>query len=165
MKVSSPWVNFYRELEALFAEDDEVKVVLDEENVKIKMYVENSRKADALSKLIPSEKVFGNVTLTIDVVPANDGELSKAELIQEAFCGNPALSFVWSADTAIGHFNYVVFKNKVVQYFNDDLSDINGNRSTLYQEIAKDVFGSDPGTFYCTEAGASKLNKPLGEWP
>ena len=32
MKLSSPWVEFYRKIEALFEQDDEVKVVYEEEN-------------------------------------------------------------------------------------------------------------------------------------
>lgn len=164
MKLSSPWVEFYRELEALFAEDDEVKVVYDEENNEVKLYVENVRKADALTQLLPTEKTFGNVTLKVTVIPANNAEVSKADLIAEAFEGNPALSYVQHVDAVIGAFDYAVFKNKVVQFFDDNLSDINGNKSTLYENIAKDVFGENVGVFFCTEAPVS-LTKPLGEWP
>lgn len=164
MKLSAPWVNYYREVEALFEQDEEVKVVFDEDKVELKIFVENSRKADAISQLIPTEKKFGNVKLKIFVVPANE-EMTKTDLIREAFAGNPALSYIWKAETPMGDFNYAVFQNKVVQYFNDDMSDINGNRSTLYQDIAKDVFGESTNIFFCTEAGSSKLNKPLGEWP
>lgn len=46
---------------------------------------------------------------------------------------------------------YIVFKNKVVQFWNDDLSDIYGNRSTLYQDIAKEIFGESSGIFFCTD--------------
>jgi hypothetical protein len=164
MKLSSPWVEFYREIEALFAEDDEVKVVYDEENNEVKLYVENARKADALTQLLPAEKTFGNVTLKVTVIPANDAKVSKADLIAEAFEGNPALSYVQHVGAVIGEFDYAVFKNKVVQFFDDNLSDINGNKSTLYENIAKDVFGENVGVFFCTEAPVS-LTKPLGEWP
>lgn len=165
MKKSSPWVEFYREIEALFAQDDEVKIVYDEENNEVKLYVENARKADALTQLLPAEKIFGNVTMKVTVIPANNAKVSKADLIAEAFDGNPALSYVQHVDAVIGAFDYAVFQNKVVQFFDDNLSDINGNKSTLYENIAKDVFGSDAGVFFCTEAGNRDLIKPLGEWP
>lgn len=165
MKLSAPWVKFYREIEALFAQDPEVRVVHDEENNEIKLFVETARKADALTQLLPSEKVFGNVTVKVTVIPANNAEVSKADLISEAFDGNPALSYVQHVDSVIGSFDYAVFQSKIVQFFNDDLSDINGNCSTLYQDIAKDVFGTDVGLFFCTEAVNSELEKPLGEWP
>jgi hypothetical protein len=57
-----------------------------------------------------------------------------------------------------------VFEKKVVQFFNDQLDDINGNKSTLYQDIAKDVFEKHEGVYFCTAADG-KLSKPLGEWP
>ena len=164
MKLSSPWVNFYRELDALFLQDPEVRVMYDEEANEVKLYVENARKADALTQLLPAEKTFGNVTLKITVIPANEANISKADLLAEAFDGNPALSYIQHVDAVIGSFDYAVFQNVVVQYFNDDLSDINGLKSTLYQDIAKDVFGEDAGVFFCTEAPTT-LSKPLGEWP
>lgn len=164
MKLSSPWVEFYREIEALFAQDDDVKVMYDEENNEVKLYVDNVRKADALTQLLPTEKTFGNVTLKVTVVPANDAEVSKADLIAEAFDGNPALSYVQHVEAVIGSFDYAVFQNKVVQFFDDNLSDINGNKSTLYESIARDIFGTDAGVFFCTEAPVN-MSKPLGEWP
>ena len=164
MKLVSPWVNFYREIQALFEQDPEVKVVFEEEVPEIKLYVENGRKADALAQLLPTERTLGNVTVKVTVVPANTKKAA-IDLIQEAFFGNPALSYVWSVESTIGVFNYAVFQNKVVQYFNDNLSDINGNRSTLYETLAKDVFDDDLGLCYCTEAADRELTKPLGEWP
>ena len=47
--------------------------------------------------------------------------------------------------------NYVIFANEVVQYYNDDMRDFNGVRSTLYQYIADELFKTRPDTHYCTE--------------
>ena len=165
MKLVSPWVNFYREIEALFSKDNEVKVMMNDDVPEVKIFVENSRKADAIAYLLPEEKDFGNVKLKITVVPANDGIQSKFDAIQEAFTGNPALSYVWQAKTPFGEFNYIVFDADVVQYFNDDMRDVNGNKSTLYQEIAKDVIGEEGNLCFCTEAVSKDLMRPLGEWP
>lgn len=165
MKLISPWVDFYRKIQMLFEQDPEVETVFDEENNEIKLYVEGARKADALMMLLPTEKVFGNVTVKITVIPANNGEMTKADALREAFIGNPALSYVIEIPSVFGTFNYAVFQNKVVQYFNDDMRDINGNRSTLYQELAKEVFGYDTDICFCTEAASEELSKPLGEWP
>jgi len=44
------------------------------------------------------------------------------------------------------------------------LNDIYGNTSTLYQDIAAEVFEDQPGIFYCTDI-EGKVGKPLGEWP
>ena len=45
--------------------------------------------------------------------------------------------------------SFAVFAKEVVQYYNDDLTDINGLKSTLYEDIARDVFDID-GINYCT---------------
>ena len=51
----SPWVDYYRKLEALFAEDPGVKVLLDNKNVAVKILVEDADKAAALETLLPNE--------------------------------------------------------------------------------------------------------------
>lgn len=179
--MSSPWVVFYREVQAFFKYDNEVNVVLDEEEREIKLYVNRTTKASALAKLLPEEKEFGNVTLKITVVPANGlTTVQDEDIFKEAFKNNPVLSYtrtfkgLFSAD-----LTYIVFKNEVVQYFTDNLSDINGFESTLYQTIARDVFVPMDNVFYCTDITNSvvtcdstiyktdktSLGKPLGEWP
>lgn len=172
VKLSSPWINFYREIQALFKDDPDIKIDYNDEEKVIKLFVEGDEKADALMRLLPTEKSFGNVVIRIQVVPANDSDVSRVELFQKAFEGNPVLSYIKTVDPAPFVFgaSYVVFKNKVVQYFNDDLSDVNGLRSTLYQDIAEDVFGICDNTYFSTEIGddpifSERLKAPLGEWP
>lgn len=154
VKLSAPWDEFYNEVNELFRYDDEVRVVFFEEQKKIKLFVDNPAKAEALQKLLPQKKEWGKVVLLIEIIPSNKEK--KTELTRSiwsvAFTGNTAVSFIYTID---GIFNnpltYVVFVNEVVQYFNDNLGDINGNRSTLYEDIARDVFGHVDGTFFCTD--------------
>ena len=171
IKLSPPWDIYYREVEELFREDPEVRVVYDEDENVISLYVDNQAKAEALTALLPAEKEFGNVKLFIKVIPSNVISFSANSVSQvfDALEGNGALSYI---KTVRGLFNndvhYVVFKNKVVQYFNDSLFDVNGLCSTLYQNIAEDVFEHVDGVFYCTDVpnnGVGSLGKPLGEWP
>ena len=157
LNISSPWVIFYREVQALFAEDPTVHVVYDEEENHIKLYVDNGDKAEALDLLLPQEKVFGNVTVKLSVIPANNadglfGDFNTNELYNIAFCGNGAYAFSKTiAGVFTNNLTYVVFKRKVVQYYNDSLSDIYGQYSTLYQDIAADVFGEYGDVFFCTD--------------
>lgn len=154
VKLSAPWDEFYSEVNELFKYDDEVRVVFFEEQKTIKLFVDNPAKAEALQKLLPQKKEWGKVVLLIEVIPSNKEK--KTELTRSiwsvAFTGNTAVSFIYTID---GIFNnpltYVVFVNEVVQYFNDNLGDINGNRSTLYEDIARDVFGHVDATFFCTD--------------
>ena len=165
MKLAAPWLTFYNEVKALFKEDPEVKVTFDEEKYELALYVENGRKADALTQLMPTEKDFGNVKVQIKVVPADDAP-TKVDLFEEAFYGNPALSYVWQAKTPFGdEFDYIVFDHKVVQFYNDNIRDVNGNKTTLFEDIARDVFGEDVNLCFCTVAKDRELTKPLGEWP
>ena len=158
LKLSSPWEIYYKEVTAMFGQDHEVHVVMDDDNMQLVLYVENARKAEALEKILPVEKEFGNVKLSIMVVPANkekeNYELGDdlQDIFNAAFYDNTA--FVYSRMIPFlfdgNPLYYIVFDKVVVQYYNDDLGDINGLCSTLYQEIAKDIFKEMPGVFYCT---------------
>ncbi len=149
LKLSPPWAILYSEIEALFAEDPDIKTDYDEEAHIIRIYVEGSEKADALTQLLPTEKTFGGVTVKIQVIPANLRGLTRLQLFQKAFKGNPAFFSVEATD-GIFDRNFVLFKPKVVQFYADDLSDFNGLKTTLYQDIAKDVFSEVPGVYFCT---------------
>lgn len=168
LKMVSPWVEYYYMVKAMFGSDQNVFVMYDEEETELKIYVKEQEKAHAIAALLPEEKTFGNVTLKIEVYPGNcsisrmrDGlraELDPlcdeyaAKLFELAFYHNDALRYTHVVD-GFQSFKatYIVFQKKVVQYFNDDLGDINGKRSTLYQDIAKEIFNEFPGVYYCTD--------------
>ena len=151
MKVSPPWITWKREIEEMFKDDPEIRITYDYDTYTIKMYVDNEEKADALGKLLPSSRTFGAVVAKLNVIHANQPEVQKIELFSKAFERNPAFVGIFSAGgLASDTFHYVAFKNKVVQFFNDNLSDPHGYVSTLYQEIAKDLFEDRDGIFFCT---------------
>ena len=155
IKKSAPWVTYYREVDALFEKDEEVFVVLDEQNVELKIYVNNQSKASAIQYLMPTEKEFGNVILKIEVIPANGmkirnvDETNILDIVCDAFRNNDAVYTVTGVRSMFDLI-YVIFRKEVVQYFDDNLGDINGNCSTLYEVIARDVF-RDVGVKYCTD--------------
>lgn len=179
LNLSSPWVLFYHEVDVFFKPDPYVNVVLDDKDpndLKLFIYVDEyaaccEGKAEAIRKLLPQKKDFGLQALWITVVPssefvvrafnkANNSIACKGyfdlpntvdELLRTAFCTNQALDDI---KKIIGVFSnpiyYVIFSKKVVQYFTDELSDANGVRSTLYQDIAKDIFVPIDGVYYNT---------------
>ena len=153
VNLSAPWEIFYSEMEQLFGMDPEIDVSVDREAKQVKLLVDSSVKADALAKLLPAEKAFGETVVKISVVPANE-EDSLISLYERAFFGNPAFAYTLSEeDDSLFDAAYVVFEKEVVQFYCDNLADCYRNRSTLYQEIAKDVFGENPGVFFCTDTG------------
>ena len=152
LKLSAPWVVYYREIEALFGADPEITITIDEENYSVKLYVNNDEKAEALDKLLPTERTYGNVTVRTVVIPGNPLLEKKTSLFQTAFEGNPVFAFTKTNEGVFTiSLSYVVFKNRVVQFFADNLQDVNGNITTLYETIAKDVFGETPGICFCTD--------------
>ena len=159
--LSAPWITYYHELVAFFEQDHGVRIVLDEGNCEIKIYADYAQKEVALSELLPKEIEFGSVTLKVTVVPVNSKTaktmahitaLSKPELIGIVLSDNDALVYTQMIDGVFTNpITYFVFENSVVQYFNDSLSDIHGLCSTLYENLARNIFGNDEGVFFCTD--------------
>ena len=150
LQLSSPWQIYYHKVNALFEQDREVKVVFDDAKYELKLFVDNPIKAAAIAKLLPMEQSFGNVTIKVTVVPANKDSIG--DVFRAAFNNNPVLRYVADKDTPItGKLSCVVFQNRVVQFFADNMLDINGVISTLYQDIAKDVLVPDEFVSYSTD--------------
>ena len=151
VNLSSPWVIYFRKISALFEKDPAVKVLFDDQNYVIKIYVEGDEKAKALEQILPSEKTFGNIVVKTIVIPANQLNVSRFSLFQKAFESNPIVSFMEIVPTQTNNLNFIVFKKKIVQFFNDNVGDYYGVCSTLYQDIAKDIFGEEKGIYFCTD--------------
>lgn len=160
IKKSAPWMTYYREVDALFKKDKDIVVVFNEESFELTLYVDDQTKASALALLMPTEKEFGSTTLKVRVIPPNDrlSEVAMKDVLtiaSVAFRGNDAV-YTIKGVSGILNIVYVVFKKEVVQFFDDNLGDINGNCSTLYETIAKDVF-ENIGISYCTADCANSI--------
>jgi len=174
LKMSPPWNIYIKKLEALFDGDPQIafNIKQSEAGPSVVISCNNGDKVAALQKLLPETKQFGNVTLFIgiDGIPSNMAFATPRELFETAFKGNPAYAYSLApADEGYWFvsFTYVVFKNCVVQFFGDNLNDCRGLISTLYQDIAQEIF-EDAGlhnVYYNTDVEVGKLGKPLGEWP
>lgn len=176
LKISPPWVVYLNKLQALFDGDPHIAFNIDYEELTVTLAVAGTdgAKAVAIRMLLPEEKKFGNVTLTINVdcptIP-NIAFKNAKELFNTAFAGNPCFAYcvVPGGEYWAVPFTYVVFKNCVVQFFADNLNDPHGLISTLYQEIASELFEDmnfvGGGVAYCTDIEKGKLGMPLGEWP
>ena len=171
--LSSPWTIFYRKVEALFKYDPLVHVVYDEQEHHLKLYVDEDEKAEALEILIPMTKEFGNVTMKISIIhPNNETKTnyefaSVEEIFEAALDTNGAFSFANTVLTFTGAaITYVLFRKEVVQFFTDNLADYFGLSSTLYQDIAKDVFLCGDNVYFCTDIKDPVMNcTKQEEWP
>lgn len=178
LKISPPWVTYVNKLQAIFDEDPQIAFNVDyngEDGPAVILSTNNPTKAVALSWLLPAEKRFGNVVLEIGIdcsspIPNRAFETPQ-ELFEAAFENNPVFAgvIVPAGEYWYPPLTYVVFKNCVVQFFNDNLNDPHGVISTLYQDIADEIFEDMPyqahgGIAYCTDV-EHNLGAPLGEWP
>jgi hypothetical protein len=155
LNVSSPWVIHYRKLQAMFKEDPQVKVELDEDKYEVKLYVSDADKAEALTKILKNSIDFGNITLKVTVIPPNYADTNIRDLYEKALEGNGAV-FDYLTNPDLGK-HYVIFKNEVIQYFSDDLSKAKGVTSTLYEDIAEDIFIERAAMSYSTELGKNVI--------
>lgn len=174
LKVLPPWSTYINKVQALFDGDPQIACNTDYSGAHpaIILACNNGDKVTALQQILPTEVEFGGVKLTVGVdgVPSNKAFANKKELFETAFKGNPAFAYAVSpADDGFNWFSmvYVVFKNCVVQFFNDNLNDCHGIISTLYQDIAEEILTGDgaKGVFFNTDVERGALGMPLGEWP
>lgn len=151
-ELSSPWVEHYKKLVTLFGMDDEVgSIEYDDKAKAVTIRVDNQGKAELLGRHLRSEVTFGNVTLRVNVVPGNEPDNRLADM-RHIFEGNPVVSDIVVTENPVqGETTHVMFEPIVVQYFNDDLSHPDGVRTTIYEELARDVFEDIDGVFFNTE--------------
>ena len=154
LKLAPPWSIFFEELYAMFVNDPDVIVRdmgIEDDVYKIELLVDSIDKAEALSVLLPAEKKFGNITVNVIVVPPNHKEMTQADLYRKAFRDNLAVDRVLEGALPTGDpMIYIEFSKEVVQFYADNLRDPEGFKSTLYQDIAEDIFEGKPGVCYCT---------------
>ena len=161
----SPWNEHYNKIAAFFKDDPYTTVLYDEEEKHIKLLVNEPFKAEALSRLLKTEFDFGGVKLLISVIPANDitkdtttyfdrASANKDYCVeyQHALIDNDIFAYIREIKGMLGFDAvYVVFKKKVIQYYDDNIGDLNGMKSTLAEDIARDIFTTCNGVFFNTD--------------
>ena len=166
LQLSPPWLTFFHEIQGMFKHDPTVKVIFNSETDSVDVYVEDADKADAITQILVPKKEFGNVKVAVNVIPGNGhSENSGLPLFQRAFKDNSALAFTTEDQKGLFTMAYVVFVPEIVQFFNDDLTDIHGLASMLFADIAKDIFRHDLKVSFCTDKISEGVGMPLGEWP
>lgn len=150
LDLSSPWVRFANECAALFEGDHEVTCdYTGGEEPKLTVRVENASKADAVAVLLGDGRRFDNVTLKIEVIPANEGA-TQADLIRRAFQGNPLFADVEEVAVPGGVATYASFMPEVVQWRADSIQSMWGIETVAAEDVARDVLALEPDTFCCT---------------
>ena len=156
--LTPPWYIYQKQVKALFEHDSQIIVgeVYQQENGKdyaFDIEVRNHEKYMALDRVLSRFKLFGNVALTINLFDEeNSIEENAIDICRVIFDGNPIVESIEDiVDPAGVHHGFVVFCPKIIQYYADDMRDINGNVTTLAQNIAREVFNdAADGVNFCT---------------
>lgn len=169
LKISAPWYTYQKKLRALFGEDPDIyvgEVFEPDDGVSdyaVDIEIRNHEKYLILDRLLPRFRNFGGVRFSIWLYDEENGnEVEDAvELFRTLFSGNPILKDVKTLIDQTGMVHgFVRFEPRVIQFFNDDLSDYNGNWSGLAQDIAGEVFEDGArGVFFCT----ADIREPVAE--
>lgn len=155
--LAAPWETFQKMLVALFANDDEITISdiyepdVGDETYAIDIGVNNTEKYHALERMLPRIKTYGNVTVQLNVYDSTNDDEDTLEVFKAIFQGNHIVKdFKTAVDpSGVPHY-YLRFWPEVVQFFDDDISDYNGNWSGLAQDIAREVFENPNGMNFCT---------------
>lgn len=166
LNVSAPWYTYQKKIKALFRHDPDIEVGdVFETSDAVSDYafdieVKNHEKYVALDRVLPKIKRFGNVSIAVFLYDEENGSEEDAEtLYRTLFEGNPLLSEIVTTEDFTGtKHTYVVFQPEVIQFYNDDISDLNGNWSGIPQDIAREIFADDArGAHFCTSPHVDEL--------
>jgi len=141
--LSSPWITYYRKLNALFGADPDLEVNYNDEKKTISIESTNTFKLMALEKILKPTVTFGNITVTVECLVKNGEEPSTAALFRTAFSGNPHFSDVIDKKVIAVDETFLLFKKEVIQFFNDDTSDYFSNWNGLAEDILRSAMNDD----------------------
>ena len=152
LTLEAPWNTYRKMINALFEYDPEIEVgdvevpnsrVIDYD---IQINVKNHRKYEALQKLLPAQKEFGSVKVTIYIFDMENDEKNDIEMFKDLFNDNPIVSNFEKIKLPDGsERSFVCFRPEVIQFYDDDISDCYGNYNGLAEDIARAVFGDRAG--------------------
>ena len=148
--LSPPWYSYQRKVQALFGKDPEVRVrelyEVDQCNFTLFIIVRSEKKAQAIRALLPRCVEISGITVTSRIfIPVDDCEVraeaktSDAQLLKDAFTGNPIFDRIEVAGRPVLSWSYCIFKKEVLQFWDDDLSNFYGLHTTLAETIAREI--------------------------
>ena len=154
LKKSPPWVTYINEIKQLFKRDPDVSIAekYSEDHADVRIGVTNRQKYAAFVQLLPSFKAFGDYRVNVDVfIMENREEKDTRALLKRMFDGNDVVGTIATLPIPGGEATYVSFQPDIAQFSDDNISDIYGNTTMLYEDIAREILNVPAGVFFCTE--------------
>ena len=149
IKLSPPWHTFFNFVKHSVGNDRCVEVCdmkeISEREFLIQVDVKDRSRAIAMATILAPCKNFGNIDVRVEVshcgriVRPNDRCLNVRSLVrmfEEAFCTNNYFENVEAVKMFEADIIFPVFEKSVIQFFNDDISDLYSN----FNGVAADVF-------------------------
>jgi hypothetical protein len=152
VKLSPPWYSLWNEVSHAIGKDVNIQVLglnVSSEPYKITIITDNESKGQALSTILVPKHQFGHITVTVSVQNCTGEQFQGlsvssvtdlVDIFKEALRDNDlfvnAISKPISPLPNAPVYVYPVFMKEVIQFFNDDLTDLYNN----YNNVAANVF-------------------------
>ena len=156
--LSPPWYTLWNEIKSTIGNDSEITV--DDLNTAslpyiIPVQVKNDQKAVAIATIVSLHHQLGNISIDIQVKDANGNEVKPiypttakdlASVVELALSTNP-----WFKKVTIKPFSpfpgskdavYIILSKAVIQFYNDDLSDLYYNYNNVVAYVFREVLNS-----------------------
>ncbi|MCM3627005.1 hypothetical protein M3194_06475 [Paenibacillus glycanilyticus] len=156
ISLSPPEFTYFNEIKYSIGKDPLVRVGPLQDHgdgqFVISLHVKGLKKAKALATLLVADKGIGEINIHVQVISGGKAispitrTLTPKEiagLYRAAFRTNRFFHFVALRVIFGNTFVYPVFKIKVVQFFNDDLSDFYGNYNNVAAFVFRNVLRND----------------------
>ena len=146
VNLEAPWYRFGKILGKLFEKDSEVSITADEEKDGIyNIYIssDNAAKLACMKKLFGEERVMGNITVKLNYKDTSKNIIN-GEDFKVAFADTEMLVVVEEAMTPIGQeFTYPIMVKDIIQFYDDDITDIYGNANLTVRDAVLEVLDTD----------------------
>ena len=157
--LQAPWITLYNKIRAMFEQDEDITVEpiaqISDGVYDICLSSAHSVKLNAIEKILKNKFEMGNITVNVKFKYENENDdMISLHDFEVAFAGNAIFSQAKALDNPWEYnASYVIFSKDVVQFYNDDLTDIYGNFNGLAEDIAREIFKeTELPIYYCTES-------------
>ncbi|MDP4164192.1 MAG: hypothetical protein Q8898_13900 [Bacillota bacterium] len=157
-RLSPPWYTLWNEVKNTIGKDPTVTVEnlnVSQHPYQINILVEDANKGSALATILADTHRMGNTSVVVQVINSKGvpyqgktvhSPVELSSIVTEGLSGNPL--FVKSVVQQIAPypnaptFVFPVFTKSVVQFFNDDLTDLYHNYNNVTASVFRDIMKS-----------------------
>ena len=159
--LSAPWTRYAKLIYNLFEKDPSIEVTRDNEESSgiFNIYIKSpeATKLAAIKKILGESIEMGNITIQINY--EDTSENATLEDYREAFKDTGYLVACESLETPIGNYDCPIFAKEIIQFFNDDTSDIYGNCNIIVADAVKEVSTSKAPNLLISTSNGTEENK------